>query len=1085
MDSHAREAPDHNFVTIHRMFEDQANDKPDQPAILLDANFITYSTLNQKANQLAHFLQTRIARPGAIIAIAFDRSFDMFIAILGILKSGAAYLPLDTHYPDERLKLLLDNSEPQLLITTSNFKSKFKYYSGPILYIDVDQKKILQQSIENPGKNIKAEDLAYVIYTSGSTGLPKGVLIEHQSVTHYIKWFFDYTQCGINQRFDFSSNYIFDMSVTSSITPLALGLQIVICSDDKRSDANEYVTYLRQNKITTIKITPSFFRILLYEVQNNPIALPDLEFIILGGEHLQTIDCKEWLSLYPQHVLFNEYGPTETTVGISQFQVNKNNVYQLGKSVPIGRPCKDVFCCIVGEKEKQLPIGKIGELYIGGICLARGYLNQTELTKDKFITYFINGMAKRMYKSGDLCRLLADGNIEYIGRRDDQVKIRGYRIEPAEIESCLRSYPLINEASVVARESYTNDMQLIAYYTLHNEFKFPTLNELRLYLLTYLPEYMLPSAFVQIKQIQLAANGKLNKKELPNSEKHHLELGLKPQSDLEKMLEVIWCEAFGKDQINRDANFFELGGHSLIAARIISKIQTLTGKNIHTKDIYEASTIADLAKLIVNRTHIHLHQESHPILNISKFIPLSDFQFMFWMSNIFEPKTKKINIFGRRRVAGKIDIAKLYKAFEQVFAINEIFSYQISKFMPAQYQSSKLQFHIEEKDLTNLSLEQKELILSDSLDGFIQHYPWDKHARLILVRLYYLDKDTSEVQICMPHILSDDICENILFSELSRFYMLPEGQVDKVSYPVQYKDYALHQQARFDRNLAKNITFWQDYLKDAELFEFPINKILNATEMEMIPYSSYVTFPKEILPLLVKKCARFQINLTDLLCAAIVLTLKKLFYKQFNQNLLINIVKSTREIEHFDNLIGCFVRLDLLKIDVSEEINLIGLAKKIQSKRIEIEQYQACPGMVKLACLANKYWQNKSLLKTIIDIFVSVYTKLCYPINLNAVILSMYTRLFVLRKKQRFLIVLNVLNNLVMPDKKPKKLFGFTINNLKRHHYDVSNINNLLDITLLKEQIDQNYLIVSSNLKPSLREELGNEIIRQLLDESV
>ena len=432
-----------------------------------------------------------------------------------------------------------------------------------------DKQKISKQPTHPLNLVVTPEQVAYIIYTSGSTGKPKGVLIEHRSVVNYGKWLADYCCCQPQNRIDFSSNYIFDMAVTTSIVPLMLGLTIVICQDEIKKETRHFINHLDQNNINIVKITPSYFKVLLQEVTNNYLPLPHLTSIILGGENLPTIDCAAWLDIYPEHILFNEYGPTETTVAVSQYQVCHASLSNLGSSVPIGKMGPNMDGYILNNDNSLVLEGEIGELHIGGVCLARGYLNQPEFTEKKFIKhFFINDNNARLYKTGDLCRQLPDGGLEYMGRIDHQLKIRGFRVEPGEIEKSLATHPAIQDVVVLAQKD-DHDEKLIAYYIGNDTHRPPNVNQLHQYLKAYLPDYMIPMAFVRVNAFPLTANGKLDRHALPiprfTTNQHYLA----PSTPLEKILADIWSEELGLKLVGIEDNFFELGGHSLSAARII------------------------------------------------------------------------------------------------------------------------------------------------------------------------------------------------------------------------------------------------------------------------------------------------------------------------------------------------------------------------------------------------------------------------------------------------------------------------------------------------------------------------------------
>ncbi len=1081
-DSHQSKQALHDAVTMHALFEKCAEKKPHHIAIVFEGRSLTYGELNQKANQLAHYLQNRGVQQNTLIAISMARSPELMIAILAVLKANCAYLPLDETHPAERLLYILNDAKAPVLLTQSTSSEKYSPYQGEKILLDSMWPTIDTHPSHNPSTISNSENLAYVIYTSGSTGKPNGVLIEHKSLVNYINWFGHYSQCRPQDRVDFSANFIFDMAVTTSIAALALSLQVVIYPDGIKKDIQQYLDYLNKNKINIIKLTPSYFKLMAQEIKNYVVDLPHLQSIILGGENLFTVDCRDWLATYHKHHLFNEYGPTEATVAITHYKITSKNVHQLLATVPIGKPGFNIECLLLGDNKLPVPHGEIGELYISGSCLARGYLNQTELTSKRFLQ--INASNQRWYQTGDLCRYLPDGNIEFIARADDQVKIRGYRIEQGEIAAALASYPLIKDVVVIARGNLPHEKQLVAYLILKDKALIPSKNDLRRYLQQQLVDYMIPSNFVILDAFPLTANGKLDKEALPSPTLSCDNFSSQSGSILEQKIIVIWQEEFHLKKINSNANFFELGGYSLIAARIISKIEKVFGKKIRLEDFYKADSIKQLAIIVESaesgiKNMTSISNDSTTSTNIA----LSDFQLMLWMSNTFEPKAKKLNIIAKRRLSGKLDLSALNFAFASLFKKHEILSYRIATFFPEQSLEKNIPFEIFEKNLSNYSAIEREAALSASLDALLNHYPWKKHQPMIIAKLFYLGDALSELQIGIPHIIFDNFSEKILFSYLSTAYKLYKtgDNAKKHTLPesIQYKDYVSYEHSRLNQNVEKAIHFWGEYLRHTRLLTLPSAEIIQDMKKNNIAYSTYLELADDTLENLQTICTDFHVTITDIICGAIAIALKKVAGHLNRDEIFINIVKSTRDNETFDKIIGCFIRLDPIKIDINTNLNLIELSKFIQQSRIEIEPYQTCSGIIKIASV-DKSYRKKFIKNNFFKIASILYAAFFNKLKLNPKILAMCGRINFLRTKQNFLIDVNLLENFIFPET-DKNLFGYKIVESKTHHYDLSNIDNILDICLFRnESIDQAYLVISGNLTASFRQQLGNEINNSL-----
>ncbi|WP_131779531.1 amino acid adenylation domain-containing protein [Legionella bozemanae] len=1070
-----------NKKIIQALFEEYAHHFPHHIAALRGNDKLTYSELNRRANQLAHYLQDTGLKPDTPIALCLDRSFDFLITLIAVLKAGCAYLPIDSSQPEERLLFLLHNSQTPILITKSAFKDKFTAYQGTVILLDLENKNIQKQASVNPSLANNPENLAYIIYTSGSTGTPKGVLIEHGSVVNYCHWFADYTRCKPQQRIDFSANPIFDMSVSTTIVPLMLGLTVVLCDDVIKKEVRSYLHYLAKSRINIMKLTPSYFKVLLHEAKNNFIVLPHLHSIILGGENLSSAECKSWLALYPKHILFNEYGPTETTVAIAAYEVNILNCENLDTNVPLGITGSNMNGVILDTNHQPVPDGEPGELFISGKCLARGYLNQPELTQQQFIIK----NKTRFYKTGDLCKKRSDGMFEYLGRIDEQVKIRGYRIEPSEIEKHLITHPDIKEVALLAQKDSFGEQRLVAYYVLKNHNAILNTNQIRQHLQKYLPEYMIPTVFVKVGSFSLTANGKLDKSSLPVpllTVRHNY---IEPVTALEKKLTQIWSDELGIQLIGIHDDFFDLGGHSLSAARIISKINDELSRNISLHDFYKATNIAKLVPIIKNTKK---NKKKHPrrILNNHKIphIPLSDFQFLLWMSNTFEPRAQKLNIVARKRLNGRLNELALEFAFQAILKKHETLTYQIFKLKPAQKIQRKWSFKLDVTDFTSLSAQQSEEKLQKSMTQLINFYPWPKKTPLIIGKLFYLHENESELQICMPHLISDEHCIDILFSELSKFYQqYNQLTLDKISADSQFKEHIFNERTAMKMHQEEDASFWKEYLKDANLFTFPEEYVVRDMKAENIPYSTYSVLSEESLNHFKLFCEQNHISMSNALCAVIALALRNCSgsHKSEIPYTHMNIIQSTRDNSIYDNTIGCFLRVEPIKIILDATATLMDLAQQIRHTTINTSRYQYCSNLVKL-CSINSFKPN------IIENFI---THLVTPLYINLLkIPSIYrkilqrcgSRMIAFKRNTNFLINLNIRSNFIEPPGKNPELFGFNTKPIKNDNIDLLTIDYIFEASFIRDD-NQNTrsLIISANLKPEFREKIIREVI-QIID---
>ena len=562
---------------VHELFEDQVEKNPHAIALVYEEQSLTYGALNERTNRLAHHLQKLGVGSESRVAICLDRGLEMVVALLATLKAGAAYVPLDPDYPSERLAYMLDDSAPVVLLTHGAARSTLaaRLPAVPMLDLESDEAQWIGQSDQNLGLSAAGSDarsLAYIIYTSGSTGAPKGVMVGHANVVRLMestgRWF----GFGPADVWTLFHSYAFDFSVWEMWGALAYGGRLIIVPQSVTRSPEEFYDLLCRAGVTVLNQTPSAFRQLM-PVEKAKAERHELRCVIFGGEALDAAMLKPWYERNDDKTtqMVNMYGITETTVHVAYRLLEESDTRRMGAS-PIGRRIPDLKTYILEAHGQPVPIGLIGELHIGGAGVARGYLNRPELTGERFQPDG-NGpeAGARIYKTGDLGRWLADGEMEFLGRNDSQVKIRGFRIELGEIETRLSSHPSIREAVVVAREGVDGDKKLVAYYTGEDV----GAGELRAHLASALPDYMAPAAYAHLERLPLTPNGKLDRRALPVPEgESYVKRGYEtPIGETERKLARIWAEALNLDRVGRNDNFFELGGHSLLAVRLIERMR--------------------------------------------------------------------------------------------------------------------------------------------------------------------------------------------------------------------------------------------------------------------------------------------------------------------------------------------------------------------------------------------------------------------------------------------------------------------------------------------------------------------------------
>ena len=587
--------------TVIRLFEEQVDRTPNATAVQFGEDSLSYGELDQQANQLAHHLTKIGVGPEMLVGVCLYRSLNMVVALLGILKSGAAYVPLDPSYPADRLSFMLEDAQIRVLVTESFLRGSFPAQRVQIVSMDEDWKDISSNAAARIDHCIDGTSLAYVIYTSGSTGKPKGVAVPHRALANHMQWmqreFGFHSQDRILQKTPFT----FDASVWEFYAPLLIGGQLVMLQPDSHRDPKLLMEAIVKDEITRIQMVPALMSALL-GTENLKEAL-HLRQVFCGGEALSA-DLAQQIWGQTDVEIVNLYGPTEGTIDATFWRSAR---CQLNGYVPIGQPISNVQAYVLDENMALAPIGVQGELFICGDGLARGYMNRPGLTAERFVPNPYGGPGTRMYRTGDLVRWQANGNLEYLGRGDQQIKIRGFRIELGEIEAALQEHAGVRHAVVVVREDMPGDKRLVAYYTVNDVVEKEAASgswaeELRFQLAGSLPEYMVPSAYVRLEKLPLTANGKLDRKALPAPEDDAY--GVRgyeaPLGEVETKVAAIWAEVLHVERVGRHDNFFQLGGHSLLAITLIERLRQ-RGLQIDVRALFAQPTLADFANSI-NRT---------------------------------------------------------------------------------------------------------------------------------------------------------------------------------------------------------------------------------------------------------------------------------------------------------------------------------------------------------------------------------------------------------------------------------------------------------------------------------------------------
>ncbi|NOQ27508.1 MAG: amino acid adenylation domain-containing protein, partial [Bacteroidales bacterium] len=783
--------------TIHQLFKEQVLRTPEGIALVYNNTELTYQELNQRSNQLSHFLVSKGLKPGNIVSIMLDRSIEMIVGILSVLKAGGVYCPIDINNPVERKKYILEDNKSRLLLTKNSLLGDLDY-DGEIVY--ADDFTILPKGNDNIRLIGTSEELAYLIYTSGTTGKPKGVMIRHDGVVNTISWYAQRYRLSPGERLLQLSNYSFDASVNQIFGTLTGGASLYIIEENELLDLSSLYSYLGTHKITIINSVPA----ILEELISNRQRLPFLQRIISGGEKLSNQLKDKIINL--GYELHNHYGPTEGTIVVLAEKCSERNV-------SLGKPKQNTQSYILSGSYDQLqPIGVKGELCISGEGISPGYLNNESLTKEKFISHpFKEG--ERLYCTGDLARCLPDGNIEFLGRIDHQVKIRGFRIELGEIESILLKHENIKESVVLAREE-NGDKYLCAYIVSKEGF---SQEELRAYLLVQLPEYMIPSYIVGLESLPLNPNGKINRKALPSPQIKAGDDYVAPSTEIEEKLVKIWSEVLNieNEEISTNVNFFSIGGHSLKATILTGKIFKEIGVEFPLRDVFLHSTIKSQASQIETSTKKDF--VSIPKAKEQSNYPVSSAQKRLYLLQQFDLTSTVYNMSNLIPLGKEADKSKIEEVFKQLINRHESFrtSINIVDQVPVQLISKHVEFELGELSIENTELENTRI-------NFIK--PFDlSQPPFLRAAIVDIKGEDSLLMIDMHHIISDGTSHVILEQE---FQAMLSGE-ELAPLPLQYKDYSQWQYSSEQQEFIKNQEqYWLNkFEEEIPILNLPIDYV--------------------------------------------------------------------------------------------------------------------------------------------------------------------------------------------------------------------------------------------------------------------
>ena len=923
-------------ATLPELFAAQAAKTPGAAAVAFGDQMLTYAQLDAYTNQLAHQLRNLGVGPEVVVGLCVERSLGMIVGLLGILKAGGAYLPLDPSYPSERLAFMLDDVDVPVLLTQSALLERLPAHAAKTVCLDADWPTIAKNPTTAPRYRLRPANTAYIIYTSGSTGTPKGVAVTHASIVNYIAW--GLRACGMDRGIGapILNALAFDATVNPIFLPLCSGKRITILPE--REQFNLLLDKFGPGNFSLLKLTPAHLDILN---QSAPVEAASEKLsglthcIVVGGESVTGSHVARWR---PVSRIINHYGPTETTCASTTYELRQSDPdFEV---LPIGRPIWNTRVYVLDGGLEPVPAGVVGELYIAGAGLARGYLGRRGLTAERFVADPFGPAGSRMYRSGDLARWRAGGVLDFVGRTDQQVKLRGFRIEPGEIEAALVRHPSVAQAAVIARTDGTAGNRLVAYVVAAADQTVDAAG-LRGHLASTLPDYMVPSAFVALDRLPLTPNGKVDRKALPAPDIAPA-VTRAPRTPQEEILCSLFAEALGLQRVGVDDNFFALGGHSLLATRLISRIRTSLNVEVAIRTLFEAPTVETLAQRLPEAETAH--PALLPVPRPSE-IPLSFAQRRLWFLHRLEGLGATYTIPMAVRLTGPLDQAALEAALGDVVARHESLRtvFPESSGIPRQHiiEASRAAVPLRKSNVT-------EATLQDAVTGAArQGFDLETEPPL-RAHLFGLGEREHVLLLLLHHIAGDGWSLAPLWRDVAVAYgACVEGKAPSFApLPVQYADYTLWQhqvlgsESDPDSAAARQLSFWSETLKDLpDQIELPADRprpAVSSYRGDVVPLRIDAELHRALLGL----SRDSQASLFMVLQAGLAALLTRL---GAGNDIPIGGPIAGRTDSALDDLVGFFVNTLVLRTDTSGNPTLRDLIGRVRANNLAAYGHQDLP----------------------------------------------------------------------------------------------------------------------------------------------
>ncbi|MGQ0809754.1 MAG: amino acid adenylation domain-containing protein [Nitrospiraceae bacterium] len=941
---------------LHELFDAQVARAPEAVAVMHEERRLTYRELQRRANQLGHRLRKCGVGPDVLVGLCVERSVDLIVGLLGILKAGGAYVPLDPEYPKKRLTAMLEDARAPILVTQQHLNARLPDHDAQTIYLETSSSTIVQVDEECSASGVTSGNLAYVIYTSGSTGKPKGVMVEHRSVVNYAEAMATQVHLVPGDRTLQLASISFDTAAEEIFPCLMRGATLVLRTSAMLDSMSGFLQKCREWQVTVLDLPTAYWHQLATHLHAERLGLPpDVHSVVIGGERA----LRQPLVAWRQHVghrvkLFNTYGPTEVTVAatmcdLTEPETDLNSV----REVPIGRAIQNVQVYVLDPHLQPVPIGTPGELFVAGVGLARGYFKLPDLTAERFIRNpFNSDTHARLYRTGDMVRWAANGTLEFLGRVDRQVKIRGHRIELGEIETALATHAGVREAVVEVREELPGDKRLVAFVVAAPQSAL-SVEQLRLFLRERLPDYMIPSAFVELDTLPLTPNGKVDRKALqaPATSRaripHLTSQYVAPRDPTEQLLAQLWGEILDLKDVGVHDNFFELGGHSLLATQLFSRLRPLFQREPPLRVLFETPTIADLSTWLQKGRTPLPHAEIPSILPVSRAepLPLSFAQERMWFLYQLAPESAAYNIPVSVRLSGPFNYEAFDHSLRVLISRHESLrtTFHAIDGRPVQVVHAELPVTIRKVDLRQTSKGSRE----EEAVGVVTdeaRCPFNlSTGPLIRVVLVQMSDEEHLVTVTTHHIISDQWSYGVIARELVHSYnAFCEGKPSAVEpvLQIQYADFACWQRAYLQGPvLDDHLAYWRNRLAEMQILALPTDRPRPATQSFRGTYLS-MDLPRSLINSLKQLSIEEGATLYMVFLAGFVTLLHRVTAQD---DIAIGTPIANRNLLAIEGLIGTFVNTLVLRTDVSGEPSFRTLLARVRDTTLEAYAHQDLP----------------------------------------------------------------------------------------------------------------------------------------------